>query len=225
MKRHVRPWVLLGLVLVGSAFAQEAPEDSAPELSLDGVIVARNPADSIALLRRAGSPRARRLRVGQEFSGYVLLQVSKGSVRLASADRELWLFLESRAGATGEMASPKPRLSREDEEVWIRRELSRSATRERLLREIPVILSETDFAPRIEGGEVRGMGVSRLPDGTLLSESGLLPGDVLLSINGEPVQRVDSLWELVARLLEENEIRVVVRRRGELLRLAYAFTN
>src|SRR3990172_942286 len=97
--------------------------------------------------------------------------------------------------------------------------------RARLEKEIPVILSETDLTPRVEDGEVRGLRVARLPDGTLLSESGLLPGDILVSINGEPLVGVDALWDLIARLVDQDEIRIVVRRRGEVLKLAYAFTH
>jgi type II secretory pathway component PulC len=90
---------------------------------------------------------------------------------------------------------------------------------------MPVILRETNLTPRVEDGEIRGLSVSRLPDGTLLSECGLLPGDVLVSINGEPLVGVEALFGLIARLADQEEIRVVVRRRGEVLKLAYAFTN
>jgi hypothetical protein len=46
-----------------------------------------------------------------------------------------------------------------------------------------------------------------------------------MSINGEPLIGVDALWDLIARLVDQDEIRIVVRRRGELLKLAYAFTH
>ncbi len=194
-----------------------------PELVLDGVIVAENPADSVALVRRAESGRAQVLRVGQELHGYVLLEVAKGFVRLQGELGELRLFL---AGAGASTAPSEKELSNDGRDSeWIRRAFPRAVARERLSKEIPVILSETDLTPRVEDGEVRGLSVARLPDGTLLSESGLLPGDILVSINGEPLSGVEALWELIARLVDQEEIRVVVRRRGETLKLAYAFTN
>ena len=52
---------------------------------------------------------------------------------------------------------------------------------------MPVILSETRLTASVERGEVRGLTLTRLPDGTLLSESGLKLGDVILSINGHEV--------------------------------------
>jgi type II secretion system protein C len=192
-------------------------------LVLDGVIVAENPADSVALVRRAEAARAQILRVGQELQGYVLLEVAKGFVRFQGRDSELRLFLAGAPPPTGP-AEPEPSKGSGDSE-WIRRAFPREAARARLEKEIPVILSETDLTPRVEDGEVRGLSVARLPDGTLLSESGLLPGDILVSINGEALVGVDALWDLIARLVDQDEIRIVVRRRGEVLKLAYDFTQ
>jgi len=193
------------------------------ELVLDGVIVAESPADSVALVRRAEAGRAQILRVGQELHGYVLVEVAKGFVRLQGTESELRLVLGG-ARSPAEPAEAQPAKEGEDS-VWIRRVFPREVARARLEKEIPVILRETDLTPRVEDGEVRGLSVSRLPDGTLLSESGLLPGDILVSINGEPLVRVDALWELIARLADQDEVRIVVRRRGEVLKLAYAFTQ
>jgi type II secretion system protein C len=216
----------MGLLALWIALVASSGQEEPLELTLDGVIVAANPADSVALVRRAGAPRAHALRIGQEIAGYVLVEVSRSSARLQSVDGELRLVLPGAGDSAGPVHSETPRPGvpgRED--GWSRRAFSRAEARARLSKEIPVILSETDLATRIEDGEARGVAVNRLPEGTILSESGLLPGDVLVSINDEPLRDVDSLFQLLSRLLEEEEIRVLVRRRGEVLRLAYAFTN
>jgi type II secretion system protein C len=211
----------IGALLWISLFAPAAEKTSG--LVLDGVIVAENPADSVALVRRAEAGRAQILRVGQELQGYVLVEVAKGSVRLRGRDSEVRLVLAG-APPAPVPAEPEPPKAGGDSE-WIRRAFPREVARARLEKEIPVILSETDLTPRVEEGEVRGLSVARLPDGTLLSESGLLPGDLLVSINGEPLVGVEALWELIARLVDQDEIRIVVRRRGEVLKLAYDFTQ
>jgi type II secretory pathway component PulC len=187
------------------------------------VIVASNPADSIALIRRAAGGRAQILRVGQEIHGYVLVEIARGTARLRGPREDLTLTL---AGAPVEAARKEnDPANASPESEWIRRAFPRDVARARLEKEIPVILSDTDLTPRIEDGEVRGLSVARLPDGTLLSETGLLPGDVLVSINGEPLVGIEALWDLIARLVDQDEIRIVVRRRGEVLKLAYAFTH
>jgi type II secretion system protein C len=196
------------------------------ELVLSGVIVAANPADSVALVRRASGGRAQIVRVGQELHGYVLLEVAKGFVRFVGRrgqGEDLVLTLPGAPAAASRAEDGPSKGSGESE--WIRRAFPREIARARLEKEMPVILSETDLTPRVEEGEVRGLSVARLPDGTLLSETGLLPGDILVSINGEPLVGVEALWELIPRLVDQEEIRIVVRRRGEVLKLAYDLTQ
>src|SRR3990170_4901299 len=94
-----------GALLWLSLFASTAERGA--ELVLDGVIVAENPADSVALVRRAEADRAQILRVGQELQGYVLLEVAKGFVRFQGRDSELRLFLAGAAAST-ERAETEP---------------------------------------------------------------------------------------------------------------------
>jgi len=201
-------------------------EDERVELILDGVIVAANPTDSIALVRRAGGRRAHALRVGYEYSGYVLVEVTRNSAFLEGLHGGLRIAI---AGSTAPTAlaserAPEPERA-EPELLWVRRSFSRAAATQRLEKEIAVILSDTEVTPRVVEGEVQGLELLRLPDGTVLSESGLLPGDVLRSINEQPLRGLDSLWRLLTRFADDDELRVVVVRRGEVVRFAYNFTN
>jgi type II secretion system protein C len=204
-------------------FLVAATPQARSELVLDGVIVARNPADSVALVRRAGGGRAQILRLGQEVQGYVLVAIARGTVSLRGPEGDLDLKVAGAPAAAARNEAEREKASPDSE--WIRRAFPREVARARLEKEIPVILSETDLTPRVEDGEIRGLSVARLPDGTLLSETGLLPGDILVSINGEPLVGIDALWDLIARLVDQDEIRIVVRRRGEVLKLAYDFTH
>ena len=187
------------------------------------MIVATSSADSIALVRRAGGRRARALRVGQEYVGYVLVEVTRNSAFLEGPDGGVRIAI---AGTTPLRAlASKPEPDPEPELLWVRRSFSRAEANRRIEKEIPVILSDTEVTPRVVEGEVQGLELLRLPDGTVLSESGLLPGDVVRSINEQPVRGVDSLWSLLARFADDDELRLVVDRRGEVVRFAYDFTN
>jgi type II secretion system protein C len=193
------------------------------KVRLDGVIVARDPAASIALLRVAGDARARVLRIGEEHAGFVLVEVSRDSVLLSGAAGETRLYLspERELEASEPSASPEERRAALERDRWERRRFPKETSRARLDKEMPVILSDTELEPEVANGEVLGLRLARLPDGTLLSETGLLPGDVLLSLNGEPLVDLDALWETLAHLDGEDELRLVVQRRGRTLRLAY----
>ncbi|TDI34968.1 MAG: hypothetical protein E2P02_28615 [Acidobacteria bacterium] len=213
--------ICLALAFGEPARAQE------DRLVLDGVIVAENPAHSIALVRRSGASRGQTLRMGQEYYGYVLVAVGEGSVLLESIRGALRLHVDGRAAArpNGPRAQAPPEAAADEDDGWVFREISRAEAIARLEKEIPVILSETELSPRVEDGEILGLELRRLPDGTLLSEVGLLPGDLLRSINGERLVGLDALWGLLARLRDAHELRVVLERRGQVLRFAYLLTD
>lgn len=217
--------LLLLVLSLGSLAARGSETAPSSRLHLDGVIVASDPAASIALLRRQGDARARVLRIGEEHAGYTLVDVSRDSVLLMGPEGALRLFLsgEARTEATG--AAPLEGVEAPERERWERRAFPRERSHERLEKEIPVILADTELEPYVENGEVLGLRLARLPDGTLLSESGLLPGDVLLSLNGKRLEDLDALWETLAHLDGEDELRLVVERRGKVLRLAYELTE
>lgn len=246
MKHTVAVMVILFAISVraGSTETQAAPSTPpAPSIILDGVIVAGSPALSVALVRRPGVARGRAVRVGETIYGWTLVSVTAEGAAFEIQDMLYKLFV-------GEMSAPGQPSSevQNPEEVrslagpgasgreaagvvattvsadgWVLHEIERSIAEERLSRELPSILSDTGVTPRVEDGVVRGLRITRMPDGTILSETGLLSGDVLLSINGESVDGTRALIRLYRRLKSEDEIRVVVERQGQLLKLAYAF--
>jgi len=226
MRVVVNILISCGLTAALASGHGQAPEDERFELVLDGVIVATNLADSIALVRRAGSRRARALRVGQEYSGYVLVEVTRNSAFLEGPEGGLQIAIGGAPAPTALALASEPEPERSEPELlWVRRSFSRAEANQRLDKEISVILSDTEVTPRVVDGEVQGLEILRLPDGTVLAESGLLPGDVLRSINEQPLRGLDSLWRLLARFAAADELRVVVLRRGEVVRFAYNFTN
>lgn len=202
--------------------AQPAPAeiDNENELVLDGVIVAASPGDSIALVRPGPGKRARAVRVGQAYRGYVLVEVSRNSAWFEGVYGGLRVTIGEQVKPVVPVALSSPPEAK-PEVSWVRRTFSRAEANQRLEKEIPVILADTEVTPRVVEGEVRGLQLLRLPDGTVLSRSGLLPGDVLKSINEEPLRGLDSLWKLLARFADEDELRVVLERRGDVVRLAY----
>ena len=129
---------------------------------------------------------------------------------------------ESEATATGDnQDSASSRIRGMETNTWLSREFERSVTEQRLTKEMPVILAETGLSPRVDGGEAQGLQITHLPDGTLLSEIGLLPGDVLLSVNEVPLTSLSALTGIFPQLRSKSEIRLIVERRGETLGLAY----
>jgi type II secretory pathway component PulC len=92
--------------------------------------------------------------------------------------------------------------------------LARAEVERRLGTEIPRILAETALAPVTEDGRVVGLAVTRLAEGTVLSDAGLRVGDVLTQINDTPIDGMASLIGLWPRLQGATELRAIVRRGG-----------
>jgi type II secretion system protein C len=239
--------VLMLAVLSGPTYAlsanlvqAETVAETAPSVLLEGVIVGSLPATSIALIRKQGLNRARPVSVGETVYGMTLIEVSEqeavfewngsylnlwldggAAVRPAqragadaTTDEKVSVPEDSRDGEAKRKASTAPR-------EWLVRKLERESTEARLKKEMAVILAETGIVPRHENEKAQGLEIKHLPDGTVLSELGLLPGDVVLSVNEVSLESLHSLNGLLPRLRTENEVLVVVERRGRILNLAY----
>ena len=90
----------------------------------------------------------------------------------------------------------------------------RREVEQRLSTELPRILAETTLVPVMQDGQPVGFTLSRVPDGTLLTDAGVRPGDVLTEINGIRVDSLGTLIGLWPRLQGEKELRAVVLRNG-----------
>ncbi|GEM_PF-1749645 len=203
----------------------------------------------VALLR-FGEGRPLALRVGETHRGFTVLRVLAGGVelkasngqlleldlpdRLASpepresssdpgADVEATPIPEPRSepgfappepSPAGASASPVPRDTGE-------RTFSRDDVRLRLQSELPRILSSAVVAPRVLGNEVVGLELVAFPTDTVLGETGLVPGDVLLAVNGREVRGAESLAVLVQRFQTASQIELSVDRDGEVFPLRY----
>jgi type II secretory pathway component PulC len=60
-----------------------------------------------------------------------------------------------------------------------------------------------------------GVQVTRLPEGSLLTDAGLRTGDVLTRINDTDIDGMATLIGLWPRLQSASELRAVVRRNGQ----------
>ena len=226
---------------------QPAGHPERPAIRLYGVVQQRD--GGVALLRFAeGRPLA--LRVGETHRGFTVVRVLPDAVELEAPDgRVLEVSLpdmavpaesgeppaaaetpvETRAPA-GIPAAPEagapehlgvdartPPPPRDTGE----RTFSRDDVRLRLQSELPRILSSAVVAPRVLGSEVVGLELVAFPTDTVLGETGLVPGDVLLAVNGREVRGAESLAVLVQRFQTASQVELTVDRNGEVFPLRY----
>jgi general secretion pathway protein C len=95
------------------------------------------------------------------------------------------------------------------------RVLERREVERRLGEEASRILAETTLIPALDAGHVAGFTLSRVPEGSLLTDAGLRAGDVLTSINDTPIDSMATLISLWPRLQGESTLHAVVLRNGQ----------
>jgi general secretion pathway protein C len=194
---------LLALALA----AASAPAD----LTAVGIVLSPQPERSVALVRSAN--RTRVVGIGDSAFGGRVVVIAAGSVSLEFPDGRLELRLGPVAAASPPRPAPRPALPAEDPETPPR-SMARVEVQRRLNLEIPRILADTAVAPVMEDGAVKGLAVTRVAQGTLLSDAGLRAGDVLTSINDVAIDGLPTLMGLWPRLQNETELRAVVVRGG-----------
>ncbi len=220
-------WILL-------AMAAPLPE------SVRFVGVARQGDREVALLEFGSGPGCR-LMQGEECRGLRLVGLEGGVLTLIGEEGTFALELSAGHSSGKEAMSRSPeRLSavrREPEapadsvterpsasaDTAERRLFSRDEVRLRLPGELPRILSASTLIPRIIGSEVAGLELVSFPEDTILGETGLLPGDVLLSVGGREVRGVESLAVLVQRFQTADRLDLLVDRNEQILTLTLEF--
>jgi type II secretory pathway component PulC len=93
--------------------------------------------------------------------------------------------------------------------------LERKEVERRLGLEIPRILAETALVPVLDGGRITGVALTRIAEGSVLTEAGLRAGDVLTEVNGVVIDGIATLAGLYARLQTASELRATVLRGGQ----------
>jgi general secretion pathway protein C len=191
----------------------------APDAAVVGVVLSRKPELSTAVVQAAG--RTRVVGIGDSVSGARILEISGSGVTLEADGRRFELRLRGeldtpRAAAPprGGLRDPGPPLAEPAADPNLRT-LSRSEVDSRLRSEIPRILAETTLFPVTEDGRVVGFTLTRLAEGTLLTEVGLRPGDVLLRLNDVPIDSLATLISLWPRLQHAPQLRADVLRAGQ----------
>ena len=213
--------MLLALVL--AAAIQTAPP---ADLAVSGVVVRKE--RSTAILSSAGKTRV--VAVGDSAFGGRVVAITPEAVALDFGGQRVDLRLPTAQQAPARPAAPAraeaaprvpPGMPPEDPATPAKT-MERVEVQKRLGDEIPRILAETAVAPVMEDGRVVGVQLARLAEGSLLTDAGLRPGDVITQINGTQIDGMATLIGLWPRLQSASELRAVVNRNGQPISLVVA---
>jgi type II secretory pathway component PulC len=181
------------------------------DLAALGAVFARPPAASVAILRSGG--RTRVVAVGESAFGGRLLSVDARAAVLEYGSGRVEVRLAAAVAPRAEAARTAV-VARREEPAGTRN-MERREVERRLGEEVPRILAETTVVPVTEDGRVTGLALTRVPEGTLLTEAGLQAGDVLTRINDTVVDGLPTLMSLWPRLQGASQLQAVVLRNGQ----------
>lgn len=182
-----------------------------------GLVRAAEPGRSVAILRSAG--RTRVVAVGENAFGANLVAIGPDTVSLEQDGRRLELRLVAAPRVVAAPAPAQTEVASPDAPPAPPIEMDRRQVQMRLADEMTRILADTAIAPVMEDGRVVGVQLTRVPEGSLLTDAGLRAGDVLTRINDTEIDGMASLIGLYPRLQSATELRAVVRRGGQTVSL------
>lgn len=195
----------------------EAPP--APVVDAIGVVRSPTPGRSVAILASEG--RTRVVAVGESAFGARLVAIGTESVTLEIEGRRVERRLTSGAPHGDALPPPPPPPAASaagappEDPTTPHREMDREAVQSRLGLEMNRILSETAMVPVMEDGRVSGVQITRIAEGSLLTDAGLRAGDVLTRVNDTDIDGMATLIGLWPRLQGASELRAVVLRNGQ----------
>jgi type II secretory pathway component PulC len=186
-------------------FGMEETPPSRPDARVRGTLVATLEDASLALLESGA--QAVVVRVGDAWGPFTVDRIER---------RRVWLA--SRAGRTaieaGETvpAEAPARIRRTPGGAFV---VPRAEV-ERFLADPMRIATQAFFTPSASGWIV-----SRLSADSLLRELGVLPGDEIRSLNGRPVNKLETLFGAAQELPGARRVQIDVIRAGAPLQLEY----
>ena len=205
----------------GAAALQPTAKTRLP-LTLQGVFVTEPPSDSAAIIARKGNP-GRLYAIGDELPGNATLRAVQAEqvILLRAGQHETLTFPEGEsfrrvpvpppnANASPSPAPPADRETGQERPPESPEELV-ERYRERLNDNPEQVLEELAMAP-VSRGEAAGYRVGNLANLPYLSQTGLLAGDLILSVNGRPVGDVQNDRSTLNNLLASGSVRIEVQR-------------
>lgn len=203
-------------MLAAAALLLAALPSPRKDVTAVGVVVSPREQASVAILRSGST--ARIVSVGESAFGGRVLAIAAEGVSLDFGGERVLLRLP---GAT--LAAPAAAADKSSplaaEPTGVSRSMTRTELERRIGDEAPRLLAETALQPVTEEGRVTGFALTRVPQGSLLSDAGLEAGDVLVTVNDVPIDNLATLMGLYPRLQNESLVRAVVLRNGQPLTL------
>ena len=228
--------IFLGVLPAGLRF----PRYTMLPLDLLGVIVNKTtPAGSVCLISRSSpsqkndiSPPGQKADVSQpgekvfEFGEVREIRAEGVIIRnLVTNNSEYLTFPGKKPFMKPPLPPPAPRITAQSPDM-VAIDLPKDSVKN-YLANLPELLGSAFAAPRYREGKdgqktIDGFEISRIKEGGIVEQLNLKNGDVLLAVNGEPLDSLATVMRLLGRIQNMSEAKLTVLRGGRNMMFVYS---
>lgn len=215
----------------GGKGKEEIPVPSQLPLSLVGTLVHSNPEKSIAAIEVKGKNQILSYTIKKEIDGIAIIEkIERQRVFIRNLNTNKLEFIEIKIDnkiSFGTTAANSSGSGTGD--VKAIGENKFEMKRNDLLKyvsDLPSVLMQAQTAPaRRPTGEIYGFKVLGMQQGSIFSELGLKPMDVIMGVNGSPVTSPQQAMELYQALRNSSKVKLQLERDGRTINMDYNITN
>ncbi len=197
---------------------QAASSSALSDLQLLGTI-SGPPSISRALIKRSTEKDPVIFKLWNNVYGFKLVRIDDSKVFLKMNDKvEIIDMFASplQAGAPGQIPSPAP------QEGKVKQTLSRSELQQKVLNNMDNALRGLRAGPHRVDGRIAGYKLFRVQPSSILYRLGARNGDIVMRVNGHPVDSTEKLYQMWQSIQGESRITVDLERGGRMVN--YEFT-
>ncbi len=190
------------------------------ELELLGTAIG-NTKDPIAFIKDLKTDKQGVYRVGSIIRGLRIIKIGKGEAILEKEAQKYVLRLSSRGRVWSKITQDSsPIVVASDGQIVVRKQ--------GLLNEVSELyrtLSAVKVRPYSQSGEVLGLMVDGIPQGSIIEEAGIRNKDVIKTINDQKISSYQKALQVFRKVRNQKEIRMSLLRDGQIKRLCYRIDN
>ena len=170
------------------------------------------------VIEERGKNKQRLYRLGDMIGSARLIKITRNTAIIRSEGREITLKIKDTPEGSLLSRSQAPQASIPSSGMV----LSKGEVNEKL-RDLKTIMTQAVVRPYFEDGAQEGFIVSDIKPNSLYQKLGLHNGDIIIDVNGKPVQTADDILQMVNIMQTGGSIDVSLKRNGEFETINYSF--
>lgn len=172
-----------------------------------------------AVIETESDKKQHLLKAGDWIDQAQIMEIRKYSVVLALGTRRHTLKMQrwQSSGGQGTSSAPEQTAPASANRITVKRTQIDQA-----IQNINTLMKQVRIIPNFTDGKPDGLALSGVMTGSFFSSLGLQSGDILLGVDGKPIQSADDALKIYTGMKTANRLQLNIRRSGREEALEYA---